>query len=254
MTQPRVNQSDILAGLRELGLSPGEVVFVHSSLNAFGFVEGGADAAIDALLEAVGTGGTVVMPTFTWDLFHDRDANEVVFDLVHTPSNTGRITEDFRRRSEAIRSEHICHSVAAIGPHSQLVMGEGVRAFGEGSSFDALTRLDAQYLLLGVDFNVCTALHAVEELMQVPYREYRDFVGASVVHPDGRRTPSRAIEFLRRPGYGNTFGKMRDVFETAGILHTASVGAARVTLARIRHIIDVTRKRVAADSYYLVKP
>jgi aminoglycoside 3-N-acetyltransferase len=254
MSQALVTQQDIIAGLRRVGLAPGEVVFVHSSLSAFGHVQGGADAVVEALLECVGLDGTVVVPTFTWEMFHHCDADAVVFDLTHTPSNTGRITEVFRRRSKAIRSEHLCHSVAAIGPHSREVMGEGVRSFGAGSSFDALYRLDARCLLLGVGFNVCSALHAVEETMQVPYRDYRDFAGAVVIQPDGRRTPSRSVEYLRRPGYRNHFDKMRGVFEAAGILQLTRIGDAPVTMARLRDIIDVTRDLVAADSYYLVKP
>lgn len=254
MTATRVTKSDIVGGLRSVGVSEGQVLFAHSSLSAFGHVEGAADAVIDALLEAVAPGGTVVVPTFTWGMFHERDSADVTFDMLNTHSSTGRIPEVFRKRPEAIRSEHVCHSVAAIGPHARDVMGDGVHPFDKGGTFDRLYRLDARYLLLGVGFRVCTALHAVEERMQVPYRYYRDFVGATVIRSDGRRVPSRSVEFLRYPGYGNCFAKMRGVFEEAGILRTARVGEATVTAARIRDIIDAAAKLVAADPYYLVKP
>jgi aminoglycoside 3-N-acetyltransferase len=194
------------------------------------------------------------MPTFTWSLFHDRDATAVTFDLVNTPSNTGHITEVFRKRPGAIRSEHVCHSVAAIGPRARDVMGEGVRSFGPGSTFEQLYELDAQYLFLGVSFGVCSALHAVEESMQVPYRYYRDFVGSVLVRTDGQQVPSKSVEFLRHPEYGNHFEKMGAVFAEAGILHTTRIGEADVTLATIRDIIDVAKRLVAADPYYLTKP
>ena len=60
-----VHKEDIVRGLGELGLRPGDVVLVHSSLSSFGYVEGGADAVIDALLDAVGPEGTVMVPTLT---------------------------------------------------------------------------------------------------------------------------------------------------------------------------------------------
>ena len=163
-----VTLSGIASGLDIVGISAGDVVLVHSSLSAFGHVEGGADTVIDALLETVGATGTVVVPTFTWGPFHK--AETAVLDIVNTPvkDEVGIIPETFRKRPQARRSVHICHSVAAIGPHTDGVMGEGIRSFGAGSTFHQLYQLDAWCLFLGASFGSCTELHAVEEYMQVP--------------------------------------------------------------------------------------
>jgi len=59
MPSHTVTRADILAGLQSLGLPPGAKVLVHSSLRSRGHIEGGADAVIDALLDSVGTPGTV---------------------------------------------------------------------------------------------------------------------------------------------------------------------------------------------------
>ena len=63
--KPRVTKADIKKALRELGLKGGDIVGVHSSLSSFGYVEGGADAVIDAILETVGPEGSVVFPTYS---------------------------------------------------------------------------------------------------------------------------------------------------------------------------------------------
>jgi len=78
--------------------------------------EGGADAVIDALLDAVGSGGTVSVPTHT---FRDVNARQPVFDYRTTPCCVGRVPETFRRRPDALRSLHPTHSCAAIGPRSE---------------------------------------------------------------------------------------------------------------------------------------
>ena len=62
---PRVTKQDIVRGLTRLGVCAGDILLVHSSLSRFGYVEGGADAVIDALLESVRPGGTVMVPTLT---------------------------------------------------------------------------------------------------------------------------------------------------------------------------------------------
>ena len=246
--KPRVTRDDIFAGLREVGLSTGDVVLVHSSLSAFGRVDGGADAVIDALLGAVGESGTVVVPTFTWGAFHA--AERVTLDVRGTSckGEVGIIPETFRLREDARRSTHICHSVAAIGPRTDDVMG-GRSSFGEGSTFHQLYELDAWCLFLGVEFTSCTELHAVEEYMRVPYRHHRDFPQSTVILEDGTEVPSEAIEFLREPGYLNDFSKMRGVFEQHDVLRTTEVGNALITNTRIRDIFDVTVAYMKAVSY-----
>ena len=57
-----VTKQDIAEGLAALGVRAGDALLVHSSLSRFGHVEGGADAVIDALLEAVGPGAPSACP------------------------------------------------------------------------------------------------------------------------------------------------------------------------------------------------
>jgi len=54
----------IVDGLRELGITPGMRVMVHSSLKSFGPVEGGAQIVVDALMEVITPQGTLMMPSF----------------------------------------------------------------------------------------------------------------------------------------------------------------------------------------------
>lgn len=251
-TRVRVTQADIVTGLRELGIAAGDVLFAHSSLSAFGFVVGGADAVVDALLATVGTGGTLVLPTFTWGASHA--ATDVRFELAGTPCETGRIPETFRQRSGVVRSTHICHSVAALGPAAAYALGEGVSSFGAGSTFDRLYELDSWNLMLGVSFNSCTALHSAEELERVPYRAHRDFRRSVVVHGDGRAEPCRSVEFLRQDGSSNDFAKMGEILARGGATRSCTVGEARCVNARIRDVIGVARRMLREDPYALSRP
>src|SRR6478672_9626519 len=108
----RVTRADLVEGLRALGLRLGALVQVHSSLSRLGFVEGGAETVVDALLEAVGLAGTVMVPTF-------NHGKADIYDPRTTPSISGAVTEALRKRPGAHRSIHPTHPYAAIGPDAE---------------------------------------------------------------------------------------------------------------------------------------
>ena len=117
--KPHVTYTMLLDGLGSLGLTKGDMVIVHSSLSRFGYVEGGADTVVNALLAAVGPEGTVAVPTspVIWEggsHFHYIKHNPIL-DLRVTPSKLGAITNALRVRPEARPSLSACHTLHAIG-------------------------------------------------------------------------------------------------------------------------------------------
>ena len=49
--------NDIKAALKEVGVKKGKAIMVHTSLSSLGYVCGGAQSVIEALLESVGEEG-----------------------------------------------------------------------------------------------------------------------------------------------------------------------------------------------------
>lgn len=58
MINEDVNKKDLLEGFRKLGIVPGSVLELHSSLSSFSYVKGGSLTVIDALKESVGIEGS----------------------------------------------------------------------------------------------------------------------------------------------------------------------------------------------------
>lgn len=99
-----------------------------------GYVCGGAQTVIEALMEVVGKNGSIMMPTQSWknpapeDGVHedadpkDRDlirANWPAYAKTLTPINTmGAVAEMFRQMPGSIRSDHPARSVCAWGKHA----------------------------------------------------------------------------------------------------------------------------------------
>lgn len=155
--------------LLQLGVRPGEVLMVHSSLKALGPVEGGAETVIQALLATLGETGTLLMPALTYERV---TADQPIFDVQRTPGNVGLIPETFRLRAGTRRSVHPTHSVCAAGPLTQALLGahlEDDTPCGPHSPFHLLPKMKGQILMLGCGLELNTSMHAIEELVVPPY-------------------------------------------------------------------------------------
>ena len=58
-------RAEVTAQLHALGVERGDVLLVHTSFRNVRPVEGGPLGLIDALRDAIGPGGTLVMPSWT---------------------------------------------------------------------------------------------------------------------------------------------------------------------------------------------
>ncbi len=119
---PLVTQDDITAGVREVAVGAGDVVLVHTSLKAFGWVCGGPIAVINALETVITCRGTIIMPASSADLSDPvRWSNPSVpedwwpcicetmpaYDRDRTPTiGLGRTPEVFRAGPDVRRSSH----------------------------------------------------------------------------------------------------------------------------------------------------
>ena len=65
-TRKLVTPDDIKSALKKAGVRKGQAIMVHTSLSSLGYVCGGAQSVIEALLESVGGEGTIMMPTQSW--------------------------------------------------------------------------------------------------------------------------------------------------------------------------------------------
>jgi len=236
--QPRVTKYTICDGLRQLGVTSGDIVMMHCSLSSLGYVEGGADALIDAVLETVGDSGTVMMPTLP-DIF-------LPFDPRTSPSTVGKVSEAFRLRSRALRSCHPSHAVAAIGARAaELTEGhEHTDPTGIDSPYDRLRLLRGWIVLLGVDHDRNTTLHLAESLADLPYLRRAEL---QVIQDDGK---IRSVT-VERMAYGHReFIGLDRALRSAGIQRIGRIGGAMVRLVRadelVRYGLNLLRRDPAA--------
>lgn len=191
-------RDSLAADLRRLGLAAGDVVLLHSSLSAIGWVAGGPVAVLLALQDVLTGDGTLIVPTHTADrtdpagwrrppvpadwfpiIRHDTPA----FDPALTPTRSmGVIAETFRSWPGVVRSAHPHVSFAAWGRYADVVTHDHQLAWslGEGSPLARAYDLGAWTLLLGT--RSCTSLHLAEARSG---RADRRLQGATVLGESG---------------------------------------------------------------------
>lgn len=243
--------ASLLAELRELGVAPGDVLVVHTSLRSIGWVAGGAAAVVDALLAAVGPSGTVTMPAHSGDWSDpSRWANPPVpedwwdpiragrpaFDPYATPlREMGAVAENLLMRRATLRSAHPLHSHMAHGPHAAAIVADHPLddSFGDRSPIGRLHDLDATVLLIGVGHANNTSLHLAESRAVIPRRS--PSAQRTTIVVDGE---PRVVTWQATEPDADDFDDVGAVLDASGVVRLGLVGRAAARVARQRDIVD----------------
>lgn len=198
-----VTSKEVLIALVNLGVREGDVLVVHTSLSAIGWVVGGPQAVLAALLAAVGPTGTVTMPAHSgglsepsnwenpavprewWDTIR---AEMSPFDEHLTPlREMGAVAEAFHRMPGTLRSNHPTVSHLARGPLAETITKDHRLDYGlgDGSPLKHLYEANAKVVLIGVDHDNNTSLHLAENRANCRGRTVRH-QGSPIIR-DGRR-------------------------------------------------------------------
>ncbi len=183
---PIIRRSQLVRDLCALGLQPGDTLMLHASVKAVGWIVGGPDVVLDALLEVLGPAGTLMMMVGVEDgayWMHEWSAEKQqayreelpAFDPVRTRAYRGWsiLTEYLRTRPGACRSCHPDSSFAAIGPKAALLTRDHPIQYGlgPGSPLDRLVRFGGKVLLLGSPLSDVTLLHYAEYVLDIPNKK-----------------------------------------------------------------------------------
>ncbi|MEA4890286.1 MAG: AAC(3) family N-acetyltransferase [Clostridiaceae bacterium] len=240
-----ITRSDIELSLKNIGIDPGDIVLVHSSLSSLGKVENGAQTVIDAFEAVLGLEGTLVFPTLCQEDFTHS------YETWHLDkaSDVGYLTEYFRKLPRVYRSNQATHSVAALGKYAQELTYEhtayglrygifGDTPFSRSSPWQKMYDMNGKVVFIGVSMLKNTFKHLME---------YRVVDEALARIPEGQAKSELKDRIWDFDHYENHEGKiwpfhngeqLQAALEKAGLIKKISCGKAELICVGIREMVD----------------
>ena len=224
-----ITKNEIVNALHSVDLTKGHTVMVHTALSKMGYVCGGAQTVIEALIEVVGEDGTIMMPTQSWKNLDPEDGvhwtvpeeywqiirdNWPAYDKRITPTNT---------------------MVAAWGKHAEYLVNDHdlSNIFGEGSPIGKLYELNGEVLLIGVGYDKNTSLHLAD--VRADYPGKHNSIEHSAIMESGKRVWK---EYETLFVDGEDFDQIGEAFEQSNAVNKAMIGNAELRLMNQKRLVD----------------
>lgn len=231
-----IPKGTVVGQLRALGVREGMVLLVHTMFSQTGPVEGGPNGLIDALLEAVGPSGTLVMPSWSAD-------DDEIFDpaTYEVDEHLGVVADEFWQRAGVARGTHP-FAVAAYGPLADEIAGAPfvVPPHAADSGVARVHDNDGWVLLLGVDHDGDTTIHLGELLAKVPYAVPRHITVLENGEP-------KRIDYGENDHCCQRFILVGDWLRERGRQREGVVGYGRAQLALSRDVVATVIEELADD-------
>jgi aminoglycoside 3-N-acetyltransferase len=238
-----ITRRRLIDQLQALGVRRGDVLLVHTSFRQVRPVEGGPRGLIDALREAVGDEGTLVMPSWT-------GTDDEPFDPATTAASAdlGIVADEFRRLPGVVRSDH-AFAFAAAGPAAGHVTSDPLPLPPHipASPVGRVRDLDGRVLLLGVGHDADTTIHLAELEAGVPYGVPKQ---CTALHA-GRAVQ---IEYRENDHCCERFALADEWLRARGLQAEGPVGHAHARLVRSRDLVRVVCEELARDPLRFLHP
>ena len=240
-----MNKKELIKGLQDIGLEPGMSVEVHSSLSSFGQVEGGADTVIEALMECVGSEGSIFMPALRLspelELTDEDKRLGIVTKIKVLPedrqrSAMGIIADTFRMRQDVFTGDGI-FQISGWGKHGREAASGGL---------DYVLHNGGKGLLLGVDIYKLTAMHYVEGLIPQDISA----ISAPSAEVNSVYPPEEwFIETGRVPELG--WYKIQNAALEQGIIRRQNIGECPAMFFDLWEVVGMYERALKDDPYSL---
>jgi aminoglycoside 3-N-acetyltransferase len=237
-----ITKQRIIEDLRKIGIAEGDHLAVALSLKSVGYVIGGPATFIQALLDILGSDGTIMMNTSNHGFPLSEIARDYVYDRKSTPCETGVVPETLRKWKGAIRSKNPVDSVTAIGRLAEYLTSGHDEQSSLYGPYSRLAAVGGKYLCIGLKNNLVAIRHEAQHLAGLD-TIIKKFFGVLYIDNCGME---RVYVYNHPPctgGLPNIVLKL----EASGILRVGKIGNARTYLASAKELLNNMTEMLIAN-------
>lgn len=264
MTDMALVAQEIADSLATHGLPSGVPVMVHSGMRPIvnelrrrekrdGLSQAACSCFADALMQTVGTQGSLTVPGF----FYDYARKGQCFDVRTSPPDRalGAFPEFFFRTFPHHRSLSPLVSLMSTGAKAEWLSAPG-STYGNGvcSPWARLVQADGWVLCFGCEPTSMTFVHHVEHLVGVPHL-YNKLYRVPIIDADGQTYPwsTCSVRFLdSRFPVTYALEPVMDDMAAQGILVRGQWGSVPFSIARLRDVEAYLTDRLDSEPFVLL--
>lgn len=253
-----ITKQNLIQALKQLGLHPGDTVFIHSDLRGLGMPEDASshDAILkfyeEALLDVIGKEGTIAVPAY----FYEYARFGTPFDVDHSPVSEplGAFSAWINSRPGRIRSFNPLQSIAALGARAtELAGGTSLSGYGVTSPWHRLRLMGGKILFLGAPIQSMTYVHYIEQHFGVPHLYFKTY--PYPVIKNGVKVEGHVISAVRYLEFKVEY--LLDAYQQAldkqGVLHTQMINDVPLYLVDAKEAYRVGIACLDQNPYFFLK-
>ena len=240
-----ITKEELKNALINIGITPGMVLEVHSSLSSFGELEGGAMTVIDTLKELVTDQGSIFMPALrlSKELPLTEQDKEMgitvkikVLDEDADRTAMGIVADTFRKMPDTFCGKDTI-STAGWGLHGQEAVTSGL---------DYPIHNGGKALMLGVDIYKLTAMHYVEGITPDDInKEFEPSEEINKAYP-----PDQWFMEAGHPPIKAWYTIQQKAYER-GLIKEAQIGECKAMFFDIWDVVSIYEDELKKDPYKL---
>ena len=235
--------------LYELGISPGDVVLMHSSMKALhtGLTP---ECFLLELMHALTDEGTLLLPALTYETVTSENP---YFSVADSEPCVGKLPSTFYKMEGVKRSLHPTHSVCARGAKADALTNKHFNdntPVGSNSPFMLLPQYNGKILFIGDVLHACTFMHGIEEIVNAPYHMNKDTTQYTLTDSAGN-IHIKDYYTHNFKGWNQEYTRIRDIL-TYPDIRTGTVCLASVTLIDAGKLKTAAIERLKDDIYAFV--
>jgi aminoglycoside 3-N-acetyltransferase len=228
---------------------------MHSAFHVLNGFDGTPDQVIDCVLSIIGESGNLAMVSLPYTGTTSTYLQTgMPFDVQHTMSAMGVITEMFRHRPGVVRSLNPAHPILACGPAASWLIADHEHTMyscGKGSPFEKLVHVQAKALFFDVSLRKMTFFHHLEDLFQdtLPVNLYEATpIESTVIDASGKRKTVKTYVFSSAARRYRNSRNFRKMLIKNSVVTMEKIGHTTLIVLQLQQVVECAQHMVRSGT------